>query len=99
MTAPPPPSTSAAGNAGGRFFGVLLMAIGVLIAGLSGLCSLAFFAMMMSGPGNNAGVFFGGVVMVLIIGGLPFGVGVVLIIVGRSVYRSAKPRADPNVFS
>ena len=39
---PAPPYSNPEGNPGGRFFGALLMVMGVLIALLSGLCSLGF---------------------------------------------------------
>ena len=99
----PAPATDE-GNAGGRFFGVLLMAVGSLIAGLSGLCSAGVLVMMAAEPGSGSGeaivgAFVGGLVMVGIVGGVPILVGVGLIIVGRGLYRSSKPKRIPETFS
>jgi hypothetical protein len=66
-------------------FGGILLAIGILIAGGSGLCSLA--------------VLFGGGVsvqdlsmlpLVLLIGGVPFAIGVAIACAGYYVVRSAR---------
>jgi hypothetical protein len=92
-----PQTTGYAGSASGRFVGGLIMAFGGLIATLSGLCSAAFLAMMISSPGDPS-MFAFGVFVVGIIGGVPFAVGVALFFIGRSVYRSNKSRPDPNTF-
>lgn len=77
-----------------RFFGGLLIAVGALIATLSGLCSFGFVAMTLGtalkGPGVMSNLL-AGVVMVGLVGGLPFTVGVALIIAGRAALRGATP--------
>jgi hypothetical protein len=92
---PPQPG---AGNPGGMFFGMLLMAIGGLITLLCGLCSAGFLWLMMS-ESRNGGDIAGSLVTVGIIGGVPIIVGVTLFLVGRGLYRSSKPKPDPNVFN
>ena len=70
-----------------KIFGGILIAIGILIAGASGLCSIA----VLTDSGE-----FGGLQMwpaVLMIGGIPFAVGVGAIFGGRAMIRSAD-RAD-----
>ncbi|MEO7688703.1 MAG: hypothetical protein ABIS51_05405 [Sphingomonas sp.] len=75
-----------------KFFGGLLMAIGILIATLSGLCS-AFFLVMTLGDTNGAQ--FGDapmLLMIAVIGGLPFMSGVGLFFWGRWLLRLARER-------
>jgi hypothetical protein len=91
-------TTGYAGSASGRFVGVMLMTVGGLIATLSGLCSAGVLAMMIASPGD-ASMFVLGLLLVGVVGGIPTAVGVVLVFIGRSVYRSNKPRPDPNTFS
>ena len=64
-----------------ELFGGLLMAIGILIATLSGLCS-AWLLVEMSG-----GASFRDVVSAIVIPGVPFMVGIGLILLGRSLVR------------
>jgi hypothetical protein len=59
-------------------FGGLLIAAGILIAGASGLCSLA---MLVSGVRNPSGLI-AGVPVVLLFGGIPFGIGIFLVLAG-----------------
>lgn len=67
----------------------LLIAAGILIAGLSGLCSL----MLLGESADSEGVM-----MVLLVGGLPFGMGVMLAVTGVVLLRRAKAdqRGDDN---
>lgn len=95
MTNPAPPRPNPEGNAGGRFFGGMLMAVGALVALLSGLCSLGFFVVMLSERGG-AGALLGGMIMVAIIGGVPFAFGLVIFFVGRNLYRISRPTL-PNL--
>lgn len=70
--------------------GGLLIAIGFLVAGLSGLCSLIF---LVSEPDAIG--------LVALVGGIPFVVGLGLFFLGRSVLRSARLPDDsdgPEVF-
>ncbi len=67
-------------------FGGILLAAGVLIAGASGLCSLAVLF--------SQGEFGGGgmLPLVLIFGGAPFALGVAMVFGGRAVIRSERQR-------
>jgi hypothetical protein len=71
-----------------KLFGGLLLAAGILIGGASGLCSLVFIVMGLS---EGAGGFGLGILpMVLMIGGIPFAIGVGLFFGGRALLRSAR---------
>jgi len=80
--------------AGKRLLGGLLMAGGGMIALLCGACTLAF-SFMFLGQSTSASEF-GGIVLPLIIGGIPTGVGVVVFLIGLSVYKDGRaPRSQP----
>jgi hypothetical protein len=64
-------------------FGGILLAVGILVAGVTGLCSLA--VLVMGGQGGGDGLF-----LVLLIGGVPFLIGLGLIFAGRALLRSAR---------
>jgi|UPI0003B7A7ED hypothetical protein len=64
-------------------FGGILLAIGALIAGASGLCSLAVF---FSG-GSEFGRAMSALPVIAIFGGIPFAIGVGLIFAGRGLIR------------
>lgn len=68
--------------------GGLLMAIGILIAGASGLCSAALFVSDLGSAAQMAP-------LVMLFGGIPFALGIALIFGGRALIRSA--RASENV--
>lgn len=70
-------------------FGGTLLAIGILIAGGSGLCSLM---VLFGGPGEFSGL--GMWRDVILFGGLPFAIGVGAVFGGRALIRSA--RKDPG---
>jgi hypothetical protein len=75
-------------------FGGLLLAIGILIAGASGLCSLY----VVFSPGGSMGERLSTLPLVLLFGGLPFALGVVFVIGGRSlILRARQDEGDPNV--
>jgi hypothetical protein len=65
-----------------KFFGGLLLAVGVLIAGLSGVCSLMFLG---GASGSHDSSLVGVVVM---IGGPAIAIGVILIFAGNALLRS-----------
>ncbi|MBI1199432.1 MAG: hypothetical protein GC203_16345 [Phenylobacterium sp.] len=83
------------GHAVQRFFGVLLVAAGALIGGLSGLCTLfgvgAGLLEMLAHPGD--GLSFIGIA--LAVGAIPIIVGVGLFIAGRGLVRGAGPPSGP----
>jgi hypothetical protein len=80
-----------------KLFGAMLMAVGVLIAGLAGLCSASFIVMMIAQPGGGA---MSGVPMVLVFGGVPIAIGVGIFVGGRELWRGPPPvrRVDPKRF-
>lgn len=63
-----------------KLFGGLLLAIGVLIAGVSGLCTLTF--LVVGGDYITPSP--------LIIGGISFALGFSLFLVGRALLRSSQ---------
>ena len=71
-----------------RLFGGILLAVGLLIAGASGLCSLA---MLVSTLGEFSLDWIG---LVLLFGGPPIAVGTVMIIGGRSLLRQARQESS-----
>lgn len=71
-----------------KIFGGIIIAVGILIAGASGLCSIAI--LMDSGEFAGPGMW----PLVLIVGGIPFAIGVGLVLAGRSVIRSADRTAS-----
>jgi hypothetical protein len=70
-------------------FGGILMAVGILIAGGSGLCSLM---VLFGGSGEFSG--FEMWPMVLTIGGIPFAVGAGIAYGGYALIRSARNERD-----
>jgi hypothetical protein len=67
------------------FFGWLLLAVGVLIAGTAGLCTLAVLGSTF--PHAAPAEFIGMAVMALIFGGVPASVGVGLFFIGKMLLR------------
>jgi hypothetical protein len=76
-----------------RLIGGLLMAAGILIAGLSGLCSLVMLVSMLGSSG--AGEL---IMLVLVFGGLPFAVGLALAISGGRMLRCERRKDDAGDF-
>ncbi len=70
-----------------RLFGALLMTVGGLIAGLCGLCSLGVLA---STGGDPGGMF----PVILLFGGPPIAVGVLIFNAGRKMWRGKPPPED-----
>ena len=68
-----------------KLFGGILIAVGILIAGASGLCSLAIMFSGGTGPESLSML-----PMVLMIGGIPFAVGVLIAIGGGALIKSAR---------
>lgn len=76
-----------------KLLGAMLLAIGALVAGLSGLCTLIFAASDTSLIG-----------VALLLGIVPFLVGGGLVLVGRALLRRAREEeqraeTDPEIFS
>ena len=78
-----------------RFFGLILMTIGGLIAGLSGLCTLGWvgFLYLSVAPayGSTNGVD-SLMTTTFVVGGLPILFGVGLFLIGRWLCRVSPPR-------
>ena len=67
-----------------RLFGALLMAVGVLMMTLCGLCSLVF---VISTAGSGGGEAGGMLLLVLVIGGVPIAIGFGIFWLGRWLRR------------
>ena len=77
-----------------QLFGGILIAAGILIGGASGLCSLA----VLFGNGEMTGASM--LPVVLVIGGLPIVLGVLIGLAGRSLIRQARQaRSDADNLS
>lgn len=68
-----------------QLLGIMLMAIGGMIAVLSGLCSLAYMASMFRTSG--AGESFFALPFTLVVGGVPIAVGVGVFFGGWKLYK------------
>ncbi len=69
-----------------RFFAGLFMALGLLIAGTSGLCTAAF---LIFGFGDQRNGFDPTALLLPIgVGSVPFGIGLLMFFLGRSAYRN-----------
>lgn len=69
-----------------QVFGSILMAVGILIAGASGLCSLVF---VMSAFGSPSNIKID-LPIIFLVGGIPFGIGLAMFFGGRALVRQAK---------
>ena len=90
---------------GWRFVGAMLIAVGALIATLSGLCSAIFLASSVSDllNGHGGGEFSpnsipDAIMMVAIWGGIPLLIGAGLVWVGLRLNRAVTKRPDIDVF-
>lgn len=71
------------------FFGALLLGVGILIAGASGLCMLLFFVTALT-DGSSAGTEqMSYLPAVLIFAGVPLAIGLGLFYLGRNLLRQA----------
>ena len=75
-----------------KFFAYVLVTVGGLIAGLSGLCSLTMLAVAFAQILSNAPGSVGTLSMVLVFGGLPFLIGAGLFAVGVYLLRQVDRR-------
>jgi hypothetical protein len=71
-----------------NFMGLALIGVGVLWMAASGLCSGAFFVQMMIDDPHYREVL-SIIPMILLVGGISFGLGFVFYIVGRALRRQA----------
>ena len=72
--------------------GGILLAAGILIAGASGLCSVAVLvtSVVETFSYNEPGMLLSMLLAVLIVGGIPFAIGTALFVTGRRMLRSAR---------
>jgi hypothetical protein len=73
-----------------KLVGSIMIGVGLLIAGLSGLCSVAFGVMLLGSSGVDAKVILQWLGAVAVFGGIPFAIGLGLFFGGRSVVRKAE---------
>ena len=76
-----------------RFLGYAVIAIGALLALLSGACTATFFitGLLSQSPGGDVGQL-----LTSLIFGLPFvAIGIGLVVAGRSIARERDPPASP----
>ena len=79
-----------------QFLGVMLIALGTLMAGLCGLCTLFVAGVSLSAPHDPQGYGGGGMVPVaLIFGGVPTLFGLAMIWAGVIVLRNARTPPQP----
>ena len=78
-----------------KLIGGILLAVGTLIAGVSGLCTLVVVGSSLASPSEwtSGGMngLFGSFMIVLIVGGIPFLLGIGLFLLGRRMLRRASP--------
>jgi hypothetical protein len=74
-----------------QLFGGILLAAGILIAGASGLCSLAFLF-----GGGFGGLDVSLIVLVLLVGGIPFAIGTAIGFGGYVMIRDARNERGPD---
>ncbi|MCB1608458.1 MAG: hypothetical protein KDI71_15930 [Xanthomonadales bacterium] len=88
---PQTPSPAPATSVALQVLGSIMVVAGVLLAALSGLCS---GWMILMSAGNSGGIdqLLQMALMVLMVGGTPFAIGIGLIFGGRTVYRSGSGR-------
>ncbi|MBO9497814.1 MAG: hypothetical protein J7496_02095 [Novosphingobium sp.] len=79
------------------FLGGMMLATGILIAGLSGLCT---GVVLIGGLVGGGGEEFASIApLALVFGGVPFAIGLGLFFGGRSLLRGAQsPKVDPADF-
>ena len=74
--------------------GAILLAVGILIAGASGLCSIA----ILFSSGGELGSGLGMLPLVAIVGGIPFAAGTGIALAGRGLIRRArKDKSQPSL--
>ncbi len=82
----------------GQFFGVLLIAAGVLVAGLCGLCTVVIIGLSVSTPAGGGAQSYGGGGMIpvaLMLGGIPTVFGCLMIWAGIVLFRSGRKPPAP----
>jgi hypothetical protein len=87
---------------GAQFFGGLLILVGILIALLCGLCTVAVIGASVATPVSHGGQNWGGGVMIpvaLVFGGVPTGFGALMVWAGVALFRSRRTPQSPTTKS
>jgi hypothetical protein len=77
-------------------FGGILLAVGILIAGASGLCSLYMLFSSDVFRSGSGGELLSMLPLILLFGGPPFAIGVAIAFGGRSLIRQARREREPT---
>ena len=78
-----------------KVFGGLMLGCGILVAGLSGLCTLLVAGTSLLGASGTQEIM-SVIPAALIFGGIPVGIGIGLFFGGRALIRSAKADEERN---
>ena len=78
-----------------KVFGALLLGCGILVAGLSGLCTLLVVRTSLVGASSSQEMM-SVIPAGLLFGGIPVGIGIGLFFGGRALIRSAKADEERN---
>lgn len=81
-----------------RFLAGLIMGLGWLIAGLSGLCTLGVAVMVVISEPLRVSNLLSSLPIMGVFGGIPIALGVGLILLGRRIGRPA-PKIDAKTFT
>jgi hypothetical protein len=73
-----------------KIIGGILLAVGILIAGASGICSLAVLTGGLFGGPGSPGEILSSLGLILLFGGPPFAIGAGLIFAGRAMIRHGR---------
>jgi hypothetical protein len=73
-----------------RLFGGILLGVGILVAGASGLCSAVFLVSMLGSNSGGMGDLSSMLAMIAVVGGIPFAIGMGLVWAGRHLLRKAR---------
>ena len=80
-----------------QFFGAAMLGCGILVAGLSGLCTLLLVGgALMDTSTQDAREFASMIPAVLLVGGIPCVIGIALFLAGRHVIRSAEKETQES---
>ena len=77
-----------------QLFGGILLAVGILIAGASGVCSLYMISTSDVFRSGSAGELLSMLPLILLFGGPPFALGVGMVFGGRSMIRQTRKERE-----
>ena len=76
-----------------KLFGSLLLGCGIILGGLSGLCTLIFAGSALAGSSGEE--IMSVLPAALLFGGVPIGIGMGMFFGGRALLREAKKEEEP----